>query len=179
MRAFTSAVLFRLIRRIIWRQKGNAPDRQRDLDRDCLEIPVIPGRPDILVSGLFLIRVSIYQGGSVALCTSNYRTPEKKRAGRQREKELGCVEIPSTPGRPEPVCIGLSLTRVIIYRRCSGATYTSNYRAPMAKRARSTSDTGTRLYGNTRCVLSPAPVGSGLRLTRARISQGGSVSPYT
>ena len=49
---------------------------------------------------MFLIRVSIGQGGSAALDTTNYRTPEEKVPDRQQKLEPGYLEISVTSGRP-------------------------------------------------------------------------------
>ena len=71
--------MFRPIRPIVGRQRKPDPDRQRKLGRDCLELPAISGRPVSLGSGIFLIRVSIYQGGSFSRGKSNYGAPEENR----------------------------------------------------------------------------------------------------
>ena len=55
-------------------------DRHREMERGCLEIPVTSSRPMPLGFGAFLIRVGIYQGGSVFPDTSIYRMPEGKRS---------------------------------------------------------------------------------------------------
>ena len=59
--------------------KGNAPDRQLKLERDCLEITVTSCLPAQVGFGIFLTRVSIYQGRYVAPDTSNYRTTKERR----------------------------------------------------------------------------------------------------
>ena len=60
-------VLFRMIHRIIGHRRENGPDRNRNHDHNCLEISVMSGRAVPLVSGIFLMRVSIYRGGSVSI----------------------------------------------------------------------------------------------------------------
>ena len=107
---------------------------------------------------MFLIRVIIYQGGSVSLDTSNYRTPGGKAPDRQKKLEPGCLEISFTPGRPIPLVFWIFLIRVSIYQGCSDAPDTSNYRTPGGKRSRSTSETGARLSGNISCAWSPHAV---------------------
>ena len=60
--------------------KQNGTDRPRQLGPDCLEISVTHWRYRPLGFGIFLIRVRIYQNGSVAPYTSNYRMSQAKRA---------------------------------------------------------------------------------------------------
>ena len=70
----------RLVHRIIGRQRQNGPDQHRKQDLDCLEISVMFGRSAPLRFGIFLIRLSIYQGSDVSPYTSNYRVRNAKRA---------------------------------------------------------------------------------------------------
>ena len=80
--------------------KENGPDRPLGLERGCLEISVMYCRPLSFGFRMFLIRVSIYQVGSVSLDTSNYRTPGPKVPDRHQKLEPGCLEISVTSGRP-------------------------------------------------------------------------------
>ena len=82
---FARAVMSRHIHRIIGRQWENWAGRQRKLEIDRLTISATSGRPSPLGFGIFLIRVSICQGGSLSLGTSNYRGPRGKR-GRSTEE---------------------------------------------------------------------------------------------
>ena len=72
---------------------GERPDRLRKLGRDCLELSVMSVRSRLLDFGAFLIRVSIYHGGSVSTDTSNYSKPEENGPDRQRQLERDCLEI--------------------------------------------------------------------------------------
>ena len=107
---------------------------------------------------MFLIRVGIGQECSVALDTSNYRTPVGKAPDRQRKLEPGCLEISVTPGSPAPLVCWLFLIRVRIYQGGSVSPDTSNYRMSEEKRARSTAETGTRLSGNISYATSPRSI---------------------
>ena len=129
-------------------------DRQRKLERDCLEISVTYCRSAPLGFVLFLIRVSIDQGGSASIDTSNYREPDEKVPDRHRKLEPGCLEISVTTGRPAPLVFWLFLIRVSIYQGGPVSPDTSNYRMPEGKRAQSTAGTGARLSGNISCARS-------------------------
>ena len=130
------------------------PDRQRKLERDCLEISVMYCRRAPLGFRMCLIRVIIYQGGSVSPDTSNYRAPDAKVPDRQRKLEPGCLEIAVTPGCPAPLVFWLFLISVSIYHGCSVSPDTPNFRTPEENRARSTSGAGARLSGNISCARS-------------------------
>ena len=102
--------MFRLINRTIGCPRKKGPDRQREKDRDCLEISVARGRPVPLVFGIFLIRLSIWQGGSVSPDTSNYRDPKENGPDRQRKLERDFLEISVMSCRSMPLVVGFSLS---------------------------------------------------------------------
>ena len=115
----------------------------------------MPGGPNPLRPGAFLIRVIICQGGSVSRDKSNYRAPKKNGPDRQRELERDWLEISVTTCRSSSLGSGSSLIRVAIYQVGSVSLGTSDYSAPKAKRDRPKAVTGTRLSGDISYVLSP------------------------
>ena len=78
-----------------------------------------------------------------------------------------------------PLCFGIFLISVIIYQGGSAPPDTSNYRTTKAKRARSTTATGTRLSEISVICRLPMPLGFGAFPIRVSIYQGASVSPDT
>ena len=107
------------------------------------------GRSMPLVYGLILIRVGIYQGGSFRLIHRIIGRQWGKESDRLRELERDCLEISVMSGRSMPLVFGIFLARAGIYQGGSSAPYTSNYRVPREKRARSTEETCARVSGNT------------------------------
>ena len=137
----------------------------------CLPIP--------LGSGVFLIRVSIYQGGSVSPDTSNYRAPAGKRARSTAGNVTRLSGNISYVCRTLPLGFGMFLILVRIYQGGCVLPDTSNYRIAEAKRARSTAGTGNRLYGNISYVAPTRAIRFRDFLIRVSISRGGSASPDT
>ena len=93
--------------------------------------------------GIPPIGVRIYQRGSVSSDTSNCRVPVENGPDRKRKLELGCMEISVSSGGFSPVGFGGLPIDVSIYQGGSVSSDTPNYRTPIAKRARSSADTGT------------------------------------
>ena len=108
-------------------------DRQRRLGRDCLEIAVMSCRPMPLGFGPCLVRVGIYQGGSVSPDTSNYRTTMEKRTRSTAETGSRLSGNISYLLSPMPLGFGMFLIRVSIYQCGSVLPDTSNYRRPDGK----------------------------------------------
>ena len=81
--------------------------RQRRLGRDCLEISDARGRSMPLGSGVFRVRVSIWQGGACAHDTSNYTTPKQNWADRQRGLGPDYLEISVIACRNRPLVFGI------------------------------------------------------------------------
>ena len=148
--------LFRLIHRIIGRRGKRGRSAAVKGDR-LSEISDMSARAIPLVSWLCMVRVIIYHIVDVAPYTSNYMIPKKNAPDRHREQELDCREIPPTLRQSIPVGFGILLIRVSICQGGSVSLGTSNYRMPKAKRARSTAETGDRLYGNISYVFSVRP----------------------
>ena len=136
-------------------------------------------RPIPLGFGIFLIRVSIYQGGSDSPDTSNYREPGENGPDRHRELERDSLAISAISCRSRILGVGVFLIRVCIYQGGPVAPDTSNYRTPEEKRARSTAGSGARLPGNIRYFFSPRVISYGISPIRGSIFHGGSVSPDT
>ena len=134
------------------------PDRKRKLERVCLKISVTSVRPMSLVLVIFLTRVCIRQGGSVAPDTSNCRTPKENGTDRHRRLKRDRLEISVTYGRAMPLFSGIFLIRVSIYQGGSVPLGTSNCRAPSRKRPRSTAGNGIRLSGNMIYIWSPRAI---------------------
>ena len=82
--AFSRAVLFHLIHRIIGCQWRNGDDLKRELEKGCLEISVRSGGSMPVGFGRFHICVSVYQAGSFPPVTSIYRIQVAER-GRSKK----------------------------------------------------------------------------------------------
>ena len=147
------AALVRLVPRIIGSRRQNGPDRQRNKEPDCLKISDMSGRPAPLVCGIFLIRVSIYQGCDVSPDSSSYKTPKTKRGRSTAALQLGPLGISIMSCRSASLVFGLFQISVSIYHGASDSPDTSNYRMKKLKRTRQIAETGSRLSGNTRYVL--------------------------
>ena len=133
--AFTRVALLRLIHRIIGRQRKNGPDRQRKLERECLEISVTSFRSMSLGFWRFLIVVSTSRAAMYRMIHRFKGRQRQNVPDRQRELEPDYLGISATSCRCRALCFGIFLIRVGIYQDGSVSPYTSNYRTPKEKRA--------------------------------------------
>ena len=146
---------FRLIHRIIGRQRKNAPDRQRGLEPHCLEISVISCLTVPLVCAICLISVGIYQVVSSAPDTSIYTMPRGNWPDRRRGLGIGRLEISFTACLPMWLGFGIVLIRVIIYQGVFFRPACRIIGRHGEKRPRSTAAKGTRLSGISDISVAP------------------------
>ena len=155
------------------------PDRQQKLEPGCLGISVTSGPPGPLVFWIFLISVSICQGGSFSPDTSNFMMPEENGPDRQRKLELDCLEISVISCHPVPLVFGIALVRVCIYHCGSVAPDTSNYRTTMENGPDRQRKLERGCLEISVTSAHSAPSVFGIFLVSVSIYQGVSVSPDT
>ena len=147
-------VPFRLTKRIIGRQRKNGPDRQRKQGLGWLEISVTSGRTVPLCFGVFLIRVSICQGGSSPPEKSNYRKKKEDPPRSASETGTRLYGIIAYVWLFRAIRFGIFLVRVSIYPGGSVSPDNANSWVTKGESPRPTEETGTRLSGHISYVWS-------------------------